>query len=48
MVDDDLNSIMDKAKETANYAKYGGGTGLYIGKLRASGSLIKSINSPSG
>lgn len=48
VVDDDLNSIMDKAKETANYAKYGGGTGLYIGKLRASGSLIKSINSPSG
>jgi len=26
VVDDDINSIMDKAKETANYAKYAGGT----------------------
>ena len=47
VVGDSLESIMDKAKETAFFAKYAGGVGTYFGKLRASGSHIKTLNSKS-
>lgn len=42
-----MDHIMDKAKETAMFAKYAGGVGSSVTKLRASGSHIKSINAKS-
>lgn len=47
VVDDSLESIMDKVKETAFYAKHAGGTAMSVTKLRANGSTVKSINSAS-
>ncbi len=47
LVDDSLESIMDKAKETAFLAKYAGGVGTDITRLRATGSPIKSLNAKS-
>ncbi|MBP6911373.1 hypothetical protein KBC03_07425 [Patescibacteria group bacterium] len=47
VVGDSIDSIMEKATETANYVKYAGGTGMSMTKLRASGSNIRSINSSS-
>jgi ribonucleoside-diphosphate reductase alpha chain len=47
VVDDSLESIMDKAKEMAFYAKHAGGTAMSITKLRSSGSVVRSINSAS-
>lgn len=47
VVDDSLDSIMDKAKEMAFYAKHAGGTAMSVTKLRANGSTVKSINSAS-
>ena len=47
VVDDSLESIMDKAKETAFLAKYAGGVGTDITRLRATGSPIKSLNAKS-
>lgn len=47
VVEDDLVSIMDKAKESALYVKYTGGVAMSINKLRALGSPIKSINTGS-
>lgn len=44
VVDDTMESIMDKASEFAQLSKYDGGMGLSFTKLRASGSLIKKIN----
>lgn len=47
VVEDDLISIMDKAKESALYVKYTGGVAMSVTKLRAMGSPIKSINTGS-
>lgn len=47
VVGDSLDDIMDKAREAAFYAKFAGGTAMSFTKLRASGSVIKSINSSS-
>jgi ribonucleoside-diphosphate reductase alpha chain len=47
VVGDSMDTIMDKAKETAMFAKYAGGVGSSVTKLRASGSHIKSINAKS-
>lgn len=47
VVDDSLDSIMDKAKEMAFYAKHAGGTAMSVTKLRSSGSVVRSINSAS-
>jgi ribonucleoside-diphosphate reductase alpha chain len=47
VVDDSLESIMDKAKETAFLAKYAGGVGTDITRVRATGSKIQSLNSKS-
>jgi ribonucleoside-diphosphate reductase alpha chain len=47
VVEDDLVSIMDKAKEAALYVKYTGGVAMSMTKLRALGSPIKSINTGS-
>lgn len=47
VVDDSLDSIMDKVRETAFLAKYAGGVGTDITRVRAAGSNIKSLNAPS-
>ncbi|SNZ09975.1 ribonucleoside-diphosphate reductase class II [Persephonella hydrogeniphila] len=47
VVEDSLESIMDKAKETAFLAKYAGGVGTDITRLRATGSKIHSLNAKS-
>jgi len=47
VIEDSLDSIMDKAKETAFLAKYAGGVGTDITRLRATGSPIKSLNAKS-
>jgi len=47
VIDDSLESIMDKAKETAFLAKYAGGVGTDITRIRATGSPIKSLNAKS-
>jgi len=47
VIDDSLESIMDKAKETAFLAKYAGGVGTDITRLRATGSPIRSLNAKS-
>ena len=52
-VDDDLDNIADGWKKAARISKMGGGLGIYMGNLRASGSSIngrpnsaKSISAP--
>jgi ribonucleoside-diphosphate reductase alpha chain len=40
-VDDSLQSIYDTNQAFAQVSKYGGGMGIYIGKLRARGSSIR-------
>lgn len=47
VVEDSIESIMAKGAETAYFAKYAGGVGTSITKLRASGSHIKSLNAKS-
>jgi len=47
VVDDSLESIMAKAKETAFLAKHAGGVGTDVSRVRATGSLIHSLNSKS-
>ncbi|RMA97772.1 ribonucleoside-diphosphate reductase subunit alpha [Hydrogenothermus marinus] len=47
VISDSLESIMDKAKETAFLAKYAGGVGTDITRIRATGSPIKSLNAKS-
>ncbi len=47
VIDDSLESIMDKAKETAFLAKYAGGVGTDVTRLRATGSKIHSLNAKS-
>ncbi|MDR8391198.1 ribonucleoside-diphosphate reductase subunit alpha [Aliifodinibius sp. S!AR15-10] len=47
VIDDSLDSIMDKARETAFLAKYAGGVGTDVSRIRATGSPIKSLNAQS-
>lgn len=47
VIDDSLDSIMDKAKETAFLAKYAGGVGTDVTRIRATGSKIHSLNAKS-
>lgn len=47
VVGDSIDSIMGKATESAQFAKYAGGVGMSVTKIRAGGSHIKSINSKS-
>lgn len=47
VIDDSLDSIMDKVRETAFLAKYAGGVGTDVTRIRATGSNIKSLNAPS-
>ena len=47
VLEDSMESIMRKATESAYFAKYAGGVGTSITKLRASGSHIKSLNAKS-
>ncbi|MDQ7055892.1 MAG: ribonucleoside-diphosphate reductase subunit alpha [Persephonella sp.] len=47
VIDDSLESIMDKAKETAFLAKYAGGVGTDVTRIRATGSKIHSLNAKS-
>lgn len=47
VVDDSLESIMAKAEETAFLAKHAGGVGTDFTRVRATGSLIKSLNAKS-
>ena len=42
-----MEGIMDKVTETAMFAKYAGGVGTSVTKLRSSGSHIHSINAKS-
>ncbi len=44
VVEDSMNSIMSKANESAQFAKFAGGIGMSATKLRASGSHIVGIN----
>ncbi|MEX1212630.1 MAG: ribonucleoside-diphosphate reductase subunit alpha [Balneolaceae bacterium] len=47
VVDDSLESIMEKARETAFLAKHAGGVGTDVSRIRATGSLIHSLNAKS-
>lgn len=47
VIDDSLDSIMDKARETAFLAKYAGGVGTDVTRIRATGSKIHSLNAKS-
>lgn len=47
VIGDSMGEIMDKVQETAMFAKYAGGVGSSVTKLRASGSHIHSINAKS-
>nr|WP_319999451.1 ribonucleoside-diphosphate reductase subunit alpha [uncultured Draconibacterium sp.] len=47
VVDDSLAAITDKLTETAFLAKYAGGVGTDISRVRATGSHIKSLNAKS-
>ena len=47
VVDDSLAAITDKLTETAFLAKYAGGVGTDVSRVRATGSHIKSLNAKS-
>lgn len=47
VVDDSVESIMGKATETAFLAKYAGGVGTDMSRVRATGSMIRSLNAKS-
>ena len=47
VIDDSLESIMSKLTETAFLAKYAGGVGTDISRIRATGSHIHSLNAQS-
>lgn len=46
--DDNLNDIYASNKDLANVSKYGGGIGVYMGKVRARGSSIQGVPGVSG
>jgi len=47
VMEDDLLSIMDKVRETSLLAKYAGGVGTDVTRIRATGSRIHSLNAKS-
>jgi ribonucleoside-diphosphate reductase alpha chain len=47
VVDDSLESIMGKLSETAFLAKYAGGVGTDVSRIRCTGSHIRSLNAKS-
>ncbi len=47
VVDDSLDSIMHKAKETAFLAKHAGGVGTDVSRIRSTGSPIHTLNAQS-
>jgi ribonucleoside-diphosphate reductase alpha chain len=47
-VGDSLDQIMDTAKSTARVSKYGGGVGIYIGKIRGRNAAIRGHKGASG
>lgn len=47
VVDDSLEAITNKLTETAFLAKYAGGVGTDVSRIRATGSHIKSLNAKS-
>ncbi len=47
VVDDDLMGIMDKVRETSLLAKFAGGVGTDVTRIRATGSAIHSLNARS-
>ncbi|WP_404451141.1 ribonucleoside-diphosphate reductase subunit alpha [Virgibacillus necropolis] len=46
-LDDSLQSIYDSNTDIANLSKNGGGIGVYLGKIRSSGSMIKGFKGAS-
>ncbi|MET3576190.1 ribonucleoside-diphosphate reductase subunit alpha [Bhargavaea ullalensis] len=46
-VDDSLRGIYDSNTDIANLSKYGGGIGVYMGKVRARGSAIRGFEGAS-
>lgn len=46
-LDDSLQSIYDSNTDIANLSKNGGGIGVYFGKIRSSGSMIKGFKNTS-
>ncbi|WP_430788748.1 ribonucleoside-diphosphate reductase subunit alpha [Virgibacillus flavescens] len=46
-LDDSLQSIYDSNTDIANLSKNGGGIGVYMGKIRSSGSMIKGFQGAS-
>src|SRR5699024_2311018 len=46
-VDDSLQGIYDSNTDVANLSKYGGGIGVYMGKVRARGSSIRGFKGAS-
>lgn len=46
-LDDSLQSIYDSNTDIANLSKNGGGIGVYLGKIRGSGSMIKGFKGAS-
>ncbi|WP_228728385.1 ribonucleoside-diphosphate reductase subunit alpha [Brevibacillus composti] len=47
-VDDSLTGIMNTAGATSMVSKYGGGVGIYLGKVRSRGSSIRGHKGASG
>ena len=47
-VDDSLSSIMNTANATSMVSKFGGGVGIYLGKVRSRGSSIRGHKGASG
>lgn len=48
MPDDDLISIYETDKAFARVSKFGGGMGIYVGKIRARGAAIRNHSGASG
>ena len=47
-VDDDLRGIYHAVENMAQISKFGGGVGVYLGNIRARGSMIRGVKGMSG
>lgn len=47
-IDDDLDSIFENIHRIAKISKNGGGTGIYLGKIRAKGSPVNGADNAAG